>query len=113
MDEKKWARRWALYRRELKGFGIGCLIAWRNVPPHARDAWRGVRDFAASLLPLALCIIGPVLAPLSPLLAVLGVLSIERQAAKDAAARDRRRGYRSARAEPDEHETHCGCSDCM
>lgn len=104
MKNSKWAGRWSAYRRNVALLVPGMALAWRNVPHYAALAWRELRRVGWPMAMLLLSLLGPVMALLAPVLAVWGVISDERAAAK--------RPRRPFLDEADEHETHCGCSDC-
>lgn len=107
MGKSIWARRRAAYKENFKGLGCGLPLAWRNLPAVCGRIWPAVRDLARAVWFLLLVLFMPLLTPLVPLLAAYGVWHDERQAAR------RKSAPRDWLDEPDEHETHCGCSDCF
>lgn len=104
MKKSIWARRRAAYRTNLRVLGLGLLLAWRNVGNAVPPVWRALRDLGRHSALLILVLLAPALSLFSPLLAAYGVWHDERQAARRKSAPS---------DEPDEHETHCGCSDCF
>jgi len=54
----------------LKELTLNMLLAWRTVPRAARPAWRALVDLFWDSMPLLLALLGPVLVPLAPVLAI-------------------------------------------
>ena len=66
-------RRLDLYlngRQGLKELSLDLLLSWLQVPRLARKVWRSVVDLFWDALPLLLALLGPVLVPLAPALAI-------------------------------------------
>lgn len=54
----------------LRELTLDLLLSWAQVPRLARPVWRSLVDLFWDSLPLLLAMLGPVLVPLAPVLAV-------------------------------------------